>query len=74
MTPIRPSRPVYGTTLRCSCGQRFGRTVWRNIGAGEDIIRYTNRVSNSAPTKGGRTDAQAAYQRHVDEALGIPES
>ena len=23
MTPIRPSRPLYGTELRCLCGARF---------------------------------------------------
>lgn len=52
-TPIRPPRPVYGTTLRCSCGYPPGSK---------------SRVSNLAPSKGGRNVAQFLYRRHLTEA------
>ena len=49
---------TYGTTLRCSCGHRFGAPHDRN------------KVSNEAPSKGGRAYAQSVYQRHVAEVEG----
>lgn len=47
MTPTRPTRPVYGTTLTCQCGWIAGR------------------VSNDAPSRGGRVAANAAYRAHL---------
>lgn len=50
-TPVAPARPLYGTTLRCSCGERFGK------------------VANEAPSRGGRTKANARYREHVKVSL-----
>lgn len=47
LTAIAPQRPVYGTTLSCSCRERIGK------------------VSNSAPSKGGRKRAQERYLQHL---------
>lgn len=54
MTVIAPARPTYGTTLRCSCGW------YPNRGYSKGRV-----VSNSAPSKGGRSDANRAYQAHI---------
>lgn len=58
LTSIQPQRPLYGTTLRCSCG-------WRPksfSGA---------KVSNRAPSKGGRVDALKQYREHLLDVLAV---
>lgn len=63
MTPISPSRPVYGTTLYCSCGHRFG-----------DASYGRNKVSNEAPSRGGRVRANEVYRAHVEAATQAAEA
>jgi hypothetical protein len=45
---------LYGTTLRCSCGEKLGDGF------------SGNKVANVAPSKGGRTSAQGHYQAHLE--------
>lgn len=52
---------TYGTTLRCSCGW----VPWPDQGINKA------KVTNEAPSKGGRAYANAAYKRHVEEVLGV---
>lgn len=68
LTPVSPRRPTYGTTLRCSCG--WTPRVDRRFSFGGEVRERPNaRVSNEAPSRGGRKAAAVAYARHAAEAI-----
>lgn len=67
MTPTAPSRTLYGTTLRCSCGWEPG---WR-LPAGQR--RQANCISNDAPSRGGRVRAREWYVAHLVEVEENPD-
>ena len=66
-TPTWPARPLYGTTLRCSCG-------WRGEKGGDPgWARSRGKVANEAPSKGGRKIAQDRYIEHLADVVAPSE-
>lgn len=59
----------YSTTLTCSCG--WAPRVETSHYQGRTRVRRNDVVTNEAPTAGGRSSANHAYQRHVLMALSF---
>lgn len=57
----------YATDLTCSCGWTPGH---KRLGSGQIVADA--KVTNEAPSKGGRSAANLAYQDHVDQVINDP--
>jgi hypothetical protein len=58
---------TYGTTISCSCGKLVPHKITHTHPDGTVTVRPDYKISNVAPSKGGRTRAQSYYRSHLAE-------